>query len=102
MTAVSTDRKGLGNYVEIEHQGGYRTRYVHLSEISVKPGQAVSRGDRIGASGISGNSFAPHLHYEVIRDSLSLEPTAFFFADLSPTAYSNLLYMAERTGQSLD
>lgn len=102
VTAVSTDRKGLGNYVEIEHQGGYRTRYVHLSEISVKPGQAVSRGDRIGASGISGNSFAPHLHYEVIRDSLSLEPTAFFFADLSPTAYSNLLYMAERTGQSLD
>lgn len=102
VVSVGTDRKGLGNHVEIEHQGGYRTRYGHLGEIFVKTGQSVTRGERIASSGISGNCFAPNLHYEVLLDTLSMEPTAFFFADLSPTAYTNLLYMAERTGQSLD
>lgn len=102
VTAVETSRKGQGNVVEITHEGGYVTRYAHLSDIKVSRGQRVQRGRRIASVGISGNSFAPHLHFELLKDGEYLDPSAFLFAGVSPEGYMGMRLMASRTGQSLD
>ena len=102
VTEVIHSRKGMGNVVEITHQGGYVTRYAHLSDIVVRKGAGVRRGAKIADVGISGNSFAPHLHYEVLRDGVPLDPVNFFFASVTPEEYADFSYMASATGQSMD
>jgi murein DD-endopeptidase MepM/ murein hydrolase activator NlpD len=52
--------------------------------------------------GNSGLSFAPHLHFEVHLDGKPVEPVNYFFADLSPSEYREMLMIAINTGQSLD
>lgn len=99
---VKRSGKGPGNIVEIGHDGGYRTLYAHLQDIVVMKGERVKAGRKIANVGMSGNSFAPHLHYEVHRDSLVLDPVNFFFASFSPEDYMKAAYMAATTGQSLD
>ena len=99
---VKRSGKGPGNIVEIVHDGGYRTLYAHLQDIVVRKGERVKAGRKIANVGMSGNSFAPHLHYEVHRDSLVLDPVNFFFASFSPEDYMKAAYMAATTGQSLD
>lgn len=99
---VIKSRKGLGNVVTVSHNGGYVTRYAHLADIEVKKGRKVKRGDRIGYVGVSGSSFAPHLHYEVIKDTLVMDPVNHFFASFTPEEYVNVMIMAATTGQSLD
>lgn len=99
---VVKSRKGLGNVVTINHGDGYRTRYAHLADIEVRKGRAVKRGTRIGYVGMSGNSFAPHLHYEVLRDTVVLDPVHHFFGMVSPDEYVNMLIMSASTGQSMD
>ena len=95
-------RKGLGNVVEIDHGNGYVTRYAHLADVEVKKGRKLKRGARIGFVGVSGNSFAPHLHYEVLRDTLILDPVDHFFASVTPEEYVNMVIMSVSTGQSMD
>lgn len=99
---VKRSGKGPGNIVEIVHDGEYRTLYAHLQDIVVRKGERVKAGRKIANVGMSGNSFAPHLHYEVHRDSLVLDPVNFFFASFSPEDYMKAAYMAATTGQSLD
>lgn len=99
---VIHSKKGLGNVVVIEHGGGYITRYAHLADIEVRKGRKVKRGTRIGYVGVSGNSFAPHLHYEVLRDTLVLDPVNHFFASVTPQEYMNMTVMSLSTGQSMD
>ncbi len=99
---IIRSRKGLGNVVEIDHGNGYVTRYAHLADIEVRKGRALKKGDRIGYVGVSGNSFAPHLHYEVMRDSLVMDPVNFLFASVTPEEYVNMLVMSVVTGQSMD
>ena len=99
---VVKSRKGLGNVVTIDHGNGYRTRYAHLADIEVRKGRNVKRGTRLGYVGMSGNSFAPHLHYEVLKDTLVLDPVHHFFASVSPDEYVNMLIMSTSTGQSMD
>ena len=99
---VIRSRKGLGNVVEIDHGNGYITRYAHLADIEVKKGRTLTKGARIGYVGVSGNSFAPHLHYEVLRDTVVLDPANHLFASVTPEEYMNVLIMAVSTGQSLD
>ena len=99
---VIRSRKGLGNVVEIDHGNGYVTRYAHLADVEVKKGRGLKKGARIGYVGVSGNSFAPHLHYEVLHDTLVLDPVNHLFASMDPDAYVNMMIMAASTGQSLD
>lgn len=63
--SVAAYRGGYGNLIIIEHGYGYSTYYAHLSRISVRPFQQVSRGQLIGYMGSTGQSTGPHLHYEV-------------------------------------
>ena len=99
---VIKSRKGLGNVVVIEHGGGYLTRYAHLADIQVKKGRKVKRGTCIGCVGVSGTSFAPHLHYEVLKDTVVLDPINHLFASVTPEEYMNMMVMSVSTGQSLD
>lgn len=99
---VIKSRKGLGNVVEIDHGNGYMTRYAHLADIEVSKGRKVEKGKRIGYVGVSGNSFAPHLHYEVMRDTLVLDPVNYLFASVTPGDYANILVMSVAAGQSMD
>lgn len=100
--SVSNSAKGEGRSVEIEHEGGYVTRYTHLSETSVRVGQTVKTGSKIGSAGMSGSSFAPHLHYEVYSSGLLADPVNHLFASLSPREYANFLFMSINTVQSMD
>lgn len=99
---VTHSSKGLGNVVSIDHGNGYLTRYAHLENTRVSKGQKVSRGQKIGQVGMSGNSFAPHLHYEVFRDTLRMDPLNYLFASVSPDDYMGMLFMSVNTGQSMD
>ena len=99
---VVRSRRGLGNVVEIDHGNGYLTRYAHLADIEVRKGRKITRGTRIGYVGVSGNSFAPHLHYEVLRDTVVLDPVNHLFASVTPEEYVNMLVMSVTTGQSMD
>ena len=99
---VIKSRKGLGNVVVIDHGNGYVTRYAHLADVEARKGRKVRKGTRLGYVGVSGNSFAPHLHYEVLRDTLVLDPVNHFFASVTPEEYMNMLIMSVTTGQSMD
>ena len=67
--------KGTANLVIVEN-GRYRTYYAHLSSIPVSVGDQVSAGGVIGLSGNTGNSTGPHLHYEIRKDMVPLDPTS--------------------------
>ena len=71
---------GYGRLVKIEHAFGIETRYAHMSRIRVKPGQRVSRGDRIGDMGNTGRSTGTHLHYEVRVDDNAINPMTYIKA----------------------
>jgi murein DD-endopeptidase MepM/ murein hydrolase activator NlpD len=73
-------RAGYGNTVEIDHGGGFKTRYAHLSSIGVRVGQRVAIGSRIGAMGSTGRSTGPHLHYEVWVNGKAQNPNRFLRA----------------------
>ena len=102
VTEVVKSRKGLGNVVTITHKGGYKTRYAHLADIEVRKGNRVKKGKVIGYVGVSGNSFAPHLHYEVCRDTSIMDPVHYMFESVTPDEYVNMLIMSASTGQSMD
>jgi len=102
VTDVIHSAKGLGNEVIISHKGGYETRYAHLQDIEVVKGRSVKKGSVIGAVGISGKSFAPHLHFEVLKDGQYKDPVNYFFASVTPQEYANMMYMSVSTGQSMD
>ena len=63
-----------GNRVIIDHQNGYKTTYAHLSSISAKVGQVVPTGTKIGVMGSTGRSTGTHLHFEVEKNGLTINP----------------------------
>ncbi|MBX2846104.1 MAG: M23 family metallopeptidase [Saprospiraceae bacterium] len=99
---VEKKRTGYGYNVIIQHGYGYETLYAHLSEILVTKGQRIQRGELIGKVGNTGTSTAPHLHYEVIYNGSKINPIHFFFNDLSPEQYEEILEQAELSNKSLD
>jgi hypothetical protein len=66
-----------GNIVVIDHGAGVRTLYLHLSQISVKVGTVVEKGQLIGKSGATGFATGPHLHFSVHIDGVSIDPEVF-------------------------
>ncbi len=73
-------RDGYGNLVEINHGNGYTTRYGHNSEIVVKPGDKVSKGQRIAKMGSTGRSTGPHVHFEVLFNGMVVNPEQYIRA----------------------
>ncbi len=86
---------GYGRQILIDHGHGYKTRYAHLNKSLVRRGQKVKRGDLIGHVGSTGLSTSPHLHYEVLKNGSPVNPINYYFNDITPEEYNQLI---ARTG----
>lgn len=95
-------RQGYGNTVEIDHGFGYTTVYAHLYKSIVRSGQKVKRSDIIGLVGSTGKSTGPHLHYEVRLNGNPIDPRNFYFYDLSPEQYDEMIQLSNNFGHMLD
>jgi murein DD-endopeptidase len=76
ITRVNWNTRANGNCVELKFSDGILAKYLHLSKTSVKPGQRVASGAVLGASGNTGRSTAPHLHYQLNKDRRVLDPVS--------------------------
>lgn len=94
--------QGYGNHVVINHGYSYQTLYGHMSKIIAKAGQKVKRGQLIGLVGSTGLSTAPHLHYEVIKNGQKVNPINFYYNDLTPEEYQQMLQLSQQSSQSFD
>lgn len=95
-------RRGYGNHIIIDHGYGYQTLYAHMSGFTVKEGQTITRGQTIGYVGNTGTSVAPHLHYEVIKSGNKVNPVNYYFNDLSPEEYEQMIEFSSQQTQSFD
>jgi murein DD-endopeptidase MepM/ murein hydrolase activator NlpD len=93
---------GYGNHVVINHGYGYETVYGHMVRIKARNGQKVKRGEIIGYVGSTGKSTGPHCHYEVHKNGQKLDPVYFFYNDLTPQQFNELLKRAQASNQSFD
>jgi murein DD-endopeptidase MepM/ murein hydrolase activator NlpD len=100
--AAKRSKRGSGNSIVIDHKNEYVTTYSHLGDVLVRKGQQVRQGDVIARVGLSGMSFAPHLHYEINFNGKIMDPVNYFFAELSPEQYRDIVAASSNTGQSLD
>lgn len=88
IVSVSRDR-GYGLMVEIDHGRGWTTRYAHLSGVDVKEGDQVRAGDLVGKMGRTGRATGTHLHYELRRYGLAVNPAPYLAAAQSMVAINN-------------
>jgi murein DD-endopeptidase MepM/ murein hydrolase activator NlpD len=96
---------GFGNLIVIDHGYGYKTRYAHLSRVqpfNVKKGDVVKRGQVIGYMGSTGRSAGIHLHYEVLKDNVQVNPIGFFQLELETESYRKLLLLAKENVAPMD
>lgn len=93
---------GYGNKVVIKHGYGYETLYAHNSKILVRAGTKVKRGQTIALVGSTGKSTGPHCHYEVMKNGIKIDPVNYFFNDLTPEQYTQMLKIAEQSNQAFD
>ncbi len=93
---------GYGNHVIINHGYGYETLYGHMVRIKARVRQKIKRGEIIGYVGSTGKSTGPHLHYEVHKNGQKLDPVYFFYNDLTPQQFNELLKRAKASNQSFD
>ncbi len=84
-TVRSIDREQiLGLSITLVHGDGFVTRYAHLREVLVKPGDVVRQGDAIARSGSTGYSTGAHLHFEIVLDGTPLDPLDFLLVEVDP------------------
>ncbi|MGD9993565.1 MAG: M23 family metallopeptidase [Salinivirgaceae bacterium] len=93
---------GYGKRIIVDHGFGYKTLYAHLNDIYVKEGQKVKRGELIGAVGNTGRSTAPHLHYEVRKNNKTENPVNYYYNDLTPEQYDEVITVSSRMNMSFD
>lgn len=72
---------GYGKTVVVYHGDGWSSLYAHLSELSLRRGASVDRGDIVGSAGQSGRTSGPHLHFEVRRDGSPVNPVSLSFSE---------------------
>ncbi len=77
VVSFAGDKSGYGTAVEITHASDLVTRYGHLSALLVKEGDKVSRGQAVARVGTTGRSTGPHLHFEVLRSKIAVNPIAY-------------------------
>ena len=99
---VNNSARGYGNTIVIDHGYSYQTQYSHLKRFAVQPGQEVKRGQVIGYVGSTGKSSAPHLHYEVHKNGVAVNPIFYFFNDLSPADFEEIIVLSSRDSQTMD
>ncbi|MBD81342.1 MAG: peptidase M23 [Crocinitomicaceae bacterium] len=99
---VSKKRYGYGYHIIVDHGFGYETLYAHMSEIKVRVGQKLQRGDVIGLVGNTGTSTAPHLHYEVRKNGAHINPVNYYYQDLSPKQFEEIIELSDQPLQSFD
>ncbi len=102
VSLVERKRTGYGLNVIVDHGFGYKTRYAHLSKISVVKGQELKRGDKVGELGNTGGSTGPHLHYEVIHRGNTVNPIGYFSRDMSSEEFQEILANARATTYEAD
>ena len=95
-------KQGYGNTVILDHGYGYKTLYAHLYKTLVRKGQKVRRSDVIALVGNTGKSTGPHLHYEVRLNGKAIDPRNYYFYDLSPEEYDQMIQLSNNFGQMLD
>lgn len=96
--------KGLSGYgvvVVVDHGFGFQTLYAHMQGVKVRVGQKVKRGEQVGTVGSTGISTGVHLHYEVIVNGQKVDPVYYFFNDLTPEEYEEVLELARQENQSM-
>lgn len=102
-TVIYADwKQGYGMCIMIDHGYGFQTLYAHLSKYNVRVGQKVIRGEKIAEVGNTGKSTGPHLHYEVHVKGQPDNPAKYYFMDLTPEEYDNMLKTASNHGQVMD
>lgn len=99
---VAERKDAYGNCIDLNHGYNYMTRYAHLSQILVKTGQHVKRGEMIGKVGSTGKSTGSHLHYEVRFKGEPQNPVHYYFMDLTPQQYLDMIQLAENSGHVMD
>lgn len=93
---------GYGNHVVINHGYGYQTLYGHMNRIAVRIGQKIKRGELIGYVGNTGLSAGPHVHYEVHKNHEPINPVNFYYNDLTPSEYKQMIEASSNVSQSFD
>lgn len=78
VTIAGWQNSVYGNAVQIDHGNGWQTHYAHCSRVLVKPGDTVKQGQKIALVGSTGNSTGPHLHLELIKDGVFINPVKYF------------------------
>jgi len=79
VVSAGNEVKGRGKFVELSHEGGYRTTYTHLENVEVKIGMTLSKGEVIGSIGTSGTSYdKPTLFFSIEQSGIALDPSQFF------------------------
>ena len=78
----SIGNESYGNFVKIDHGNGWQTLYAHLQTVDVVLGEKVIQGQLIGTMGNTGNSYGAHLHFEVWRDNVRLDPYPYLDKNL--------------------
>lgn len=86
VSAVRNDATGYGVHVRIQHDEGYLTIYAHLMDYNVRVGDKVKAGQVIGRSDNTGNSTGPHLHFELRKNNVAVDPAPLLSAETSVDA----------------
>jgi murein DD-endopeptidase MepM/ murein hydrolase activator NlpD len=73
----ASSRASYGKTVEIDHGNGYRTRYAHNESLAVSAGDHVTAGQVIAKMGSTGRASAPHVHFEVLKNGATINPSSF-------------------------
>lgn len=97
-------RGQYGNCVVIDHGFGYESLYGHMDSIdpAIKKGKTIERGVTLGKVGSTGLSTGDHLHYEVHKDGVRVDPIQYCYDGLSPDEYAELVLASQQLNQSFD